>query len=307
VIGDFHLLRPWASLALVPAALLLWIIYRRQSVSRAWRGIVAPHLLPYLLTGKNQKRLAAPISWLGLAWLIGIFALAGPTWRREASPFADDTAALAIVIRVGPSMKTEDVPPSRLARSVQKIRDLLTQRGGAKTALIAYEGSAHIVVPLTTDAGIINTFAVALDPAIMPADGDASAAALHLADQVLAGAGSGSILWITDSIAPEEESELASWRRLSSTPVRLLIPLYAGAESNRVQGIAKATGANLVRLTADDSDINELARMAKFSSVASGESGGPWEEGGYWLMPLLAILLLPFARRGWMVSTSNKA
>jgi Ca-activated chloride channel homolog len=307
MIGDFHLLRPCVLLALVPAALLLWTVHRRQNVSQAWRGIVAPHLLPYLLSGENQKKLLAPITWLGLGWLFGIFALAGPTWRREPLPFADDTAALVIVLRVAPSMKAEDVPPDRLGRSVQKIHDLLAQRAGAKTALIAYQGSAHIVVPLTTDAGIINTFAAALDPKIMPADGDSPADAMRLADQVLATTASGSILWITDGIAPEEGAELTAWRKRSSTPVRLLIPLYAGPELNKVQDVAKAAGAKFVRLTTDDTDINELARAAKFSTVATRESGGPWEESGYWLMPWLAFLMLPFARRGWMVSTAAKS
>jgi len=307
MIGDFHFLRPWTFLALVPAALLFWLIYRRQSVSRAWRGIVAPHLLPYLLSGENQRRRLGPLTWLGVGWSIGIIALAGPTWRREPAPFADDTASLAIVLRVGPSMKTEDVPPNRLARAVQKIHDLLAQRPGAKSALVAYEGSAHVVVPVTTDAGIINTFAAALDPKIMPTDGDVPADAFRLANQALASSGSGSILWITDGIAPEQRDELANWRKQSKIPVRLLVPLYGGPELGRVRDIAKAVDATYVRLTTDNADIDELARAAKFSTVTTGEGGGPWEESGYWLVPLLAILMLLFARRGWMVSTAARS
>jgi Ca-activated chloride channel homolog len=198
-------------------------------------------------------------------------------------------------------------PPNRLARAVQKIHDLLAQRPGAKTALIAYEGSAHVVVPVTTDSGIINTFAAALDPKIMPADGDVPADALRLADQALVSAGAGSILWITDSIAPEQRAELASWRKESKLPVRLLAPLYGGPELAQVRDVAKAVDASYVRLTTDNADIDELARAAKFSTVKTGEGGGPWEESGYWLMLLLAILMLPFARRGWMVSTAARS
>jgi Ca-activated chloride channel family protein len=233
VIGDFHFLRPWWFLALAPAVLLLWLIYRRQNVTRAWRGIVAPHLLPYLLSGENKRARFAPMVLLGMGWVIAILALAGPTWRREPAPFADDTAPLAIVVKVAPSMKTEDVQPDRLTRSVQKIHDLLAQRPGAKTALIAYAGSAHIVMPVTTDGAIINTFAAALDPKIMPADGDDAVGAMRLADQALASAGSGSILWITDSIASEQRAALAAWRRSSQTPVRLLAPLYEGVGTGR--------------------------------------------------------------------------
>jgi hypothetical protein len=40
MIGDFHFLRPWAFTILLPGALLLWLIWRRQTVSRAWRGML---------------------------------------------------------------------------------------------------------------------------------------------------------------------------------------------------------------------------------------------------------------------------
>jgi Ca-activated chloride channel homolog len=91
MIGEFHFLRPFAFLAIVPAILLLWLIHRRQNVGRAWRGIVAPHLLPYLLSGTDWHARSVPLILLAIGWAISIFALAGPTCRREPSPFADDS------------------------------------------------------------------------------------------------------------------------------------------------------------------------------------------------------------------------
>src|SRR5262245_33067985 len=220
MIGDFHFIRPWWLLALVPLALLVWAIRRRQDAAQPWRGIIAPNLLPFLLSGSTQRKVLSPLLLIAIGWLVSVIAIAGPTWRREPAPFAEDTAALAIVIKVTPSMKTEDVQPDRLTRSVQKIKDLLALRPGAKTALIAYAGSAHVVMPATTDAGIINTFAQALDPKIMPNDGDVVADALQLAEETLKRAGSGSILWIADNVAPEQAAALSQWRKKSSTPVR---------------------------------------------------------------------------------------
>jgi Ca-activated chloride channel homolog len=303
VSGDFHFLRPAWFLALVPVALLAWGIRRREDGGRPWHGIVDPHLLPYLLSGQGKRARFGPLELLALGWCVAIVALAGPTWRREPAPFAEDTAALAIVVKVAPSMRTEDVQPDRLTRSVEKIRDLLARRRGAKTALVAYAGSAHVVMPPTTDEGIIDTFAMALDPKIMPQDGDVAAVALRLADQTLADAGAGSILWITDSIAPEQAQALAAWRKASETPVRLLAPLLGGAELSALRG---AADAELVQLTPDDADVRQLARAAKFSTAATGERSDRWRESGYWLTPLLALLGLPFFRRGWMVSTAAR-
>lgn len=307
MISNFHFLRPWLLLALIPCALLWWAIWRRQNAAQVWHGIVAPHLLPFLLRGQTQRARFTPLHLIAIGWFVSVLAIAGPTWRREPAPFADDTAALAIVIKVSPSMVTEDVQPSRLSRSVQKIHDLLVQRRGAKTALIAYSGTAHVVMPATTDEGIINTFAQALDPKIMPQDGDMAAAALRLADKTLADAGSGSILWITDNISADQLAPLAAWRKESATTVRLLPPLLAGAELDTVSANAKSVDADVVRLAADDSDVSSLAHAAKFATVTSGELSDRWEESGYWLTPVLLMLTLPFYRRGWMAQTANRA
>jgi Ca-activated chloride channel homolog len=306
MIADFHFLRPWLLLALIPAALLWWGLRRHMDARQVWRGIVAPHLLPYLLSGTERRARFGPLELIALGWILGVLVAAGPSWRRMPSPFAEDTAALAIVVKVTPSMLTEDVQPARLARAVEKIHDLLVQRAGAKTSLVAYAGTAHVVMPATTDAGIIETFAQALDPKIMPADGDVGAKALRLAEQTLHDAGSGSILWITDSIAPEEAAPLAAWRKTSRTPVRLFPPLPAGDELDAVERAARAVDATTVRLAADDADVRTLARAAKFSAVTIAGSGSRWEDGGYWFTPVLALLLLPFFRRGWMVRSATR-
>lgn len=304
MIGDFHFIRPWWLMTLIPLAVLVLMIRRRQNAVQAWKGIIAPSLLPFLLNGNNEQKRFSPLLLIGIGWVLSAIAIAGPTWRREPAPFADDTAALAIVVKVTPSMMTEDVEPGRLARSVQKIHDLLAQRRGAKTALIAYAGSAHLVMPLTSDGGIIETFAQSLDPKIMPSDGDVAADAMRLADQTLAG--SGSILWIADGVASEQVAALNAWRKLSRTTVRLLAPLLAGAELDALIKNASAVDASLVRLSTDDSDVSTVARAAKFATSATAEQSDRWQESGYWFTPALAVLLLPFFRKGWMVSTAAR-
>ncbi|QJE98834.1 VWA domain-containing protein [Luteolibacter luteus] len=300
MIADFHFLRPWWLLALLPALLLAWGIRQRTDGALPWRGIVAEHLVPYLVTKGGQLTTRWPLRLLLAGWISAILVLAGPAWKREPSLFADDVAALAVVVKVSPSMQTEDLPPNRMARSVQKVHDLLSRRGAAKSALIAYAGSAHVVMPATSDAGIIDIFAAPLEPGIMPQEGDSAAEALKLADTVLAGAGGGSILWITDGIAPEQAAELAKWRKSSHTPVKLLAPLGESPELKALRDAADTMEAQVVMLSADDSDIAVLERAAKFSAPAPGNEDARWKESGYALLPLLALMLLPFFRKGWM-------
>lgn len=307
MITDFHFLRPWWWLVLVPVLLLVWGIHRRSGAGFPWHGIVEDRLVPYLVRGSGGKQRQAPMLLLLAAAITAIVVLAGPSWRREPSPFADDVAALAIVVKVAPSMETEDIAPNRLARSMQKVQDLLARRGGAKTALLAYSGTAHVVMPPTTDAGIINSFAAALEPAIMPEDGDAAAAALKLADKALADAGGGSILWITDAVSPDEVAAVSAWRSTTRTPVRILAPVSGEEELRALRSNAEADHADLIPLAADDSDVDQLARASRFGAMSGGGEDERWRDSGYGLVPLLALLLLPFFRKGWMPALAARA
>lgn len=304
-IMPFHFIRPGWLLLLVPAALVWWRLHRHADERQAWRGIIAPHLLDHLLGGEDRKVRFGPLNWLGLLWIFAIVAIAGPTWKHEPSPFADDTAALAIVLKVTPSMTTEDVEPSRLERATQKIHDLLATRGTARSSLVAYAGSAHLVMPATRDGGIIDNFAQALDPDIMPVVGDSPAAALALADQSLADAGGGSIVWVTDGAATDQGRALADWRASSGTDLRVWAMLLPGDERDQLEAGVRPARADVIALSADDSDVQALARAAKFASTSGDGKDTRWAEAGYWLTPLLALLLLPFFRRGWLVPVSR--
>jgi Ca-activated chloride channel homolog len=304
--SSFHFTRPAWLLAAVPVLALWWVLQGRSDTGRPWRRLIAPHLLQHLWGGAaGASRINGPVVGIGLAWLLVILAIAGPAWRHVPSPFADDTAALAVVIEVSPSMQTQDVEPTRLQRAILKIHDLLQARGRAGTSLIAYAGSAHLVMPVTRDGGIIDTFAQALDPRIMPVEGDAAAAALALADRSLARAGGGSIVWMTDGVAAEQAPALARWRQASATALRLWPPLLPGEELNDLRVNADPAKATLVRLAADDSDVESLARAARFADVRGNDTDTRWAEDGYWLTPLIALLLLPLFRRGWMVDLAG--
>jgi Ca-activated chloride channel family protein len=306
MIGDFHLLRPWWLTALAPAALLVWTIARTQDAHRVWRGVIADHLLAYLLSKQKNRSCVGPLVLLGAIWAVAIVALAGPTWQREPVPFADDTAVLVIVLKVTPSMKTEDLQPDRLARSVQKIHDLLVLRGGARSALIAYAGTAHLVMPLTRDAGIVNTFAAALDPKIMPSDGDVAADALSRGAEVIAKSGqSGSILWITDGVAPEQRNALAEFRKKSPVPIRILAPPFRGPERDALDNMSAVVGARVLAISPDDADVRDLAQAAMFAGATLGGQGDHWQDAGYWLVPLVALLSTLWFRPGWMVASAS--
>jgi Mg-chelatase subunit ChlD len=182
-VSQFHFLRPWWLLALILASWLVCMIRQHQDAARPWRGVIEDHLLPYLLAEGGPRWRLQPVHLLLLIWLLAILSLSGPTWQREPAPFADDEAALVIALEVTLTMLAQDVQPSRLERAAQKIRDFLAERPGIRTALVAYAGSSHLVMPLTRDADLITRFAAELSPTIMPVTGDVAGEALTLSQE----------------------------------------------------------------------------------------------------------------------------
>ena len=119
---------------------------------------LAPHLREALTLGAQTGRRWQPIDGVAAGLLFAVIGASGPTWSRVPDPFVAQTAPLVIVLKVTPSMDAPDVAPTRLERGKQKIRDLLDLRAGARTALVAYAGTAHRVVPLTEDADIMRPY-----------------------------------------------------------------------------------------------------------------------------------------------------
>jgi len=201
LIEHFHFLRPYW-LALIPVAIWLHYRLRRGTVLSAhWKTVIAPHLLVHLaVTGRDTKRFK-PYQFMTFAIILGSLALSGPTWQRQITPFTQDKAPLIIALKLTPSMLATDQSPTRLERAKQKIRDILERRKGARTAVIAYAGSAHAVLPLTDDAELIELYLTSLVPALMPVEGDNIEAALALAEKMLLLEDApGTILFITDGI-----------------------------------------------------------------------------------------------------------
>lgn len=298
MIENLHFIRPAGLLLLIPVAALWWLLHRSHDDQRAWKKLIAPHLLGHLLVGGKRRRMQ-PVHWLLIAWLLACLALAGPSWRREPSPFAEETAQMFVILKVTPSMMAEDVQPSRLERAKQKLRDLLEMREGAATGLIVYSGTAHLVIPPTKDGRIINTLAEGLEPSTMPRDGDALADALELAGRLLERSGrSGSVVVMADTLPSVNISQLDA--AVPPTQFWAVAP-YRSTIDEGLQATARSLGAKWTKLSVDDSDVQTIHRRSASAvgAVDSGLEGERWKDDGYALVPLIMLISLSWGRKGW--------
>lgn len=326
----FHFLRPLWLLAAPPLWWLAMRLARRRAAQGNWSQLIdAPLLSALKLEGAQARNPGSPWPWLALAWTIAVLALAGPSWRQDASQAHRAGAAWIIVLDLSPSMATADVTPTRITRARYAIEDLLRAAHDAKVGLIAFSDEAYVVAPLTDDANTLRSLLQPLTPELMPTPGDQLAPALDQAAQLLerSGAKDARVILVSDGIS-DPASALAAAQRLRSQGAQLQVigvgthggaPLVGagGGFEHDAQGAAvlsRVDTEHLSRLANTGGgryvDLETLPQLltalqdAPESLGTAVEAQGvqveTWQDAGFWLLPLLLLLAAAFARRGWI-------
>ncbi len=306
VFTQFHFIRPLWLLAFIPMFFLLWLRWREET-KPSWKDVLPEHLRNALTIGERGWRKQLPLKLLMVIVAIAILICAGPTWQREASPFGEDKASMLVVLDNSETMLLKDLPPSRLERSKQKIRDLLAARNGGNTGLVVYSGSAHVAMPVTQDSKVFEPFLAAITPEIMPVAGKIAETALPLIDQQLNSEPGSTVLLVTDGVNPATIKAYETF--FNDKPYQLLI-LAAGnrdivsdnpVDLSALNDLASATGGRVIEVTVDDTDIQALNRAVERNMQLNGESAMPWKDMGYGLLFPIALIMLLWFRKGWLV------
>ncbi|WP_192560785.1 VWA domain-containing protein [Pseudomonas allokribbensis] len=322
-LGDFHFLRPlWLLLALF-GALLPWLWRRGRDLQRRLRGNIAGHLLPHLLVTPQDHQRLRPVHWLCALLMLGAVAAAGPTWEQDRPDFLENRAPLIVAVDLSPSMDANDVQPTRLEAVKHKLHDLIQRRAGARTALIAYAGSAHLVLPPTDDPVLLDTFIQALGTGLIDKPGKNVSAVIDQARRLLnAEKVPGSLLLITDGAdtapleKPDEQLQVlvlavgnqdggiiqdANGQPRIDANGR---PTLGSFDPAAIKQLASALNAPLGSLTLNDDDLDwiELHAQQHFQSASAEQRELHWKDAGYWLCWPLVLLALLNVRKGWSVN-----
>jgi Ca-activated chloride channel family protein len=326
VIEQFHLLRPWWLLLLIPLAGSMWLLLNKRNDSGSWRAVIDARLLPFVLSSGGQN-LRGWGRWIfGCVALLTIIALAGPTWEKLPQPVYHKETALVIALDLSRSMDAADLKPSRLTRARHKIADILNLRQEGQTALVVYAADAFAVTPLTSDVDTILALLPDLDTGLMPAQGTRADRAVKLAMELFTNSGiaRGDVLLVSDGLSDLEIQRVETLlgekpgQRLSVLAVGTReggpVPLKSGGflkdgdgaivitrmlEEN-LRRIAQSGGGVYAAISADDIDINTLAYMMDSSiddreARLSDRSTDIWRELGPWLL----LFALPLAALGF--------
>ncbi|MGY0398681.1 MAG: vWA domain-containing protein, partial [Ostreibacterium sp.] len=328
----FHFIRPEWLWALLPAGILLGLLWRLSTMhSNDWSRYVDAHLLQHLaMKGQQDRRLIIlPIAILfsvGLA----IMGVSGPTWEKFKVPSFSGGESTMIVLSLAQSMNTDDIKPSRLQRAIHKIRDILAKTQGQDRGLVIYADTAFTATPLTNDAQVIEQMLPELSTTLMPALGNRLDLAIDKATNLLkrGNAVYGQIIILTDNAGEVEKTEVAATaaKQAGYTVSIIGVGSVNGGTLQTANGlaitngvghtvlsqlaeddlkmIAKDGGGQFALSEAGDGDLNQVLINKTATGVGNQQDfkTDRWQDRGYWLL-IFPLLVLPFLfRRGVVFS-----
>ena len=317
-----HFIRPlW--LFLLPLVVLLpWAWKRTRQPAGDWSRVCDPHLLRWLAVEQSDGGKRRGGHWLaGLALLIVILALAGPSWQKLPGASYSARDARVVVLDLSRSMMAEDLRPNRLTRARFRLADLLESTEEGQVGLVAFAGDAYIVSPLTNDMNTIANMLPALRPDIIPVSGSRADLALDMAASLLkrSGLARGEILLVTDSASSREAAKARELYDDGVMTSVLAVGTSKGAPIPSGGGFVSDRGGNVVIAKLDRTGLRELAKAGggAYSELGAGardaepwgDEGGDfarrddalgerWKDAGPWLVLLLIPLALAGFRRG---------
>ena len=112
-----HWLRPYWLLALPLLGWLLWQLWHREKRSGRWQLLLPALMQQALLSSGRGQRYRGAWLLLGLAWLLAVLILLGPSWQRVEHSRIKRADPLVVVLDLTPAMLAADLPPSRSSAS----------------------------------------------------------------------------------------------------------------------------------------------------------------------------------------------
>jgi Ca-activated chloride channel family protein len=134
-------------------------------------SLVARTLWPRVVRSAGERWRPARLALLLLGGVGLVLALARPQWGIVREKVEREGVDVVLLLDTSGSMATPDVPPTRFFLARQALLQLVARLEGDRFSLVAFEGEAYPLVPLTLDADALGLFLETVEPGIVPAPG----------------------------------------------------------------------------------------------------------------------------------------
>ena len=313
---NFHFLRP-AWLLLLALALVLIISGRSQSSERRhWSRLIHKAMQPHMLLPVAGSARLSLQQWAGIVLALAGMALAGPTWHRERPDGFEQEGVVYVVIDSRVSMDIDDIKPTRLQHSKQKLAKLARLQPNLQLSIYAYADTAHQVTPASSDWVFHDLYLQGLSSSVMPTQRNAKtpglASALNQVSEALQHSEiPGSVLLITSHLTEQETDVVRQFA--SSHGIQVWATGTAEGGSMQTAGrlvetrmsvesfrLLQRRGVPTVLMETGDEDLYEIASRLEhnLNSIQADNPEFLWADYGRYLVLLLLPALLFWFRKG---------
>ena len=190
---------PEALLWLVlPGVAAVLAIYRNRRRTLQQRRLASPGVWDRVMGGTPSTGLIRMLAWCAAGVMV-VLALARPQWGELPAEESVRTRDLVVAVDVSDSMLCPDIQPSRLARGLEVLQQVLPALEGNRIAVVVFAGEAYPLVPLTTDLSAVSVFLQGVHPGMVGRPGSNLETAASAALRLLPDEGEGRVLiLITD-------------------------------------------------------------------------------------------------------------
>ena len=312
---DFHFLRPWSFLLLIPMGVIFWQIRQMNQQLQSWSWICDNHLLSQLVhySGKTKQHHALAVMLMSLFWVI--VSLAGPSWSKYPVPSYTPILPRVVVLDMSDAMLVRDLSPDRLTRAKFKLHDLFSGAELKKHSLAANIGQFGFVVftsepfvvsPLTDDAKTIDSLLESVSPGIMPVNGYRLDLALNEAAKLIQQSGfkQGQLLVLT-AMMPNQSAINTAAKLAQEGMTTSVMPIRSNENLNLelFDSLASAGKGTVLAFSDDSKNLAawlKQGKMSQYFEFKARDDIPVWRDEGRWFLIPALIFMLPVFRRGWL-------
>jgi Ca-activated chloride channel family protein len=330
-------------LLILPLLGLVDALCARRDRERVARLVARP-LWPRILRREDERLRYLRLGLLLLGASGIVLALARPQWGVTREKVEREGADVVLLLDSSGSMATADVPPSRFFLAKNALLSLVARLEGDRFGLVAFEGEAYPLVPLTLDADAVGLFLDSLEPGFLPTPGSSLAQGVDRGLELFVDPARRNKVMVLVSDGEDLEGEVEAAVRRAREAGVVIHAVGVGTERGEpvpeldadgrstgfkkdengqvvvsrldeaaLEGVARATGGRYFRLTASDPTLSALvAAIASLeqASVAREYAYRPRERYqwplavGFFALALAFALPLP-RRRGRAPAPAN--
>ncbi len=295
-LSDITLLRPWWLLALVPLAVLVWVMARRRGGAGDWEAVVDPQLMQALAAmgrvDAGHGGRVAKGAIIGAVLLI--IALAGPAVERRDAVAFRNLDGVVFVLDASSSVVDSPRWPQMLTMGRFGIASL----GSRPAGLVVYGGDAYVATDITGDVRQLGQTLSVVDRDTMPDPGSRPERGLALARRIQQEAEilAGDVIVMTDGagLTPRAFAEAEA---IAARGARLSV-ISLEAPTAGIETLVQIGGGRVFTLDQTDELSDWMRTSARERLEQQDYPLLFWSDYGRWLLLLVLIpAMLLFRRR----------